>query len=112
MKKCKYCQADLAENGTFCPKCGKDNAEEVAPEETVVSVPEEVVEAASVEEEATAPETGEEAVPVEENREEAQEEPAQIKEGAKATPGKIALAVVAVVALLALLIALLVTGLG
>ena len=112
MKKCKYCQADLAENGTFCPKCGKDNAEEVAPEETVVSVPEEVVEAASVEEEATAPETGEEAVPVEENREEAQEEPVQIKEGAKATPGKIALAVVAVVALLALLIALLVTGLG
>ena len=27
MEKCKYCQADLAENSTVCPSCGKDNAE-------------------------------------------------------------------------------------
>ena len=45
MKECKYCGAELAENGTFCPVCGKDNSENAAVEEAVV-----VEEAAPVEE--------------------------------------------------------------
>ena len=24
MSKCKFCQAEMAENGTFCPVCGKN----------------------------------------------------------------------------------------
>ena len=28
MAKCKYCQAELPENTTVCPACGKDNKEE------------------------------------------------------------------------------------
>jgi len=84
MEKCKFCQADLAENGTFCPSCGKNNAEEeITAEETV-------------KEELPA---AEEAAPT-----------AEIKEGVKATPGKIALAIAAVVVLAAALIALIVTG--
>ena len=78
--KCKYCQAELEEGMTVCPACGKEQEEtpaaEVA-EET--SVPETVAEEAP---EAAAPE---------------------IKEGIKATPGKIALAIVAGVVVLALL---------
>lgn len=27
MEKCRFCQADLAENGTFCPNCGRNNAD-------------------------------------------------------------------------------------
>ena len=27
MEKCKFCQAELEENVTLCPACGKDNAE-------------------------------------------------------------------------------------
>lgn len=36
MKQCKYCQAELAENGTFCPVCGKDNSEAETVEEAVI----------------------------------------------------------------------------
>lgn len=36
MGKCKFCQADLAENGKFCPVCGKDNSEIETAEENVV----------------------------------------------------------------------------
>ena len=101
MEKCKYCQAELAENGTFCPNCGRDNAEEETAAETVnaeVSAPaEETVPAASAEEVTNAE------APV--------AEPAEIKEGKKATPGKIALAIGAVVVLAAALIALIVVGL-
>ena len=39
MKTCKFCQAELAENETVCPSCGKDNAEEVAAEEAPVEEP-------------------------------------------------------------------------
>ena len=28
MSKCKYCQAELPEETTICPACGKDNREE------------------------------------------------------------------------------------
>ena len=93
MEKCKFCQGELAENGTFCPHCGKNNAEaEPAAEETVR-------EAEAVEEAAEAP--VEEVVSVE-------EAPAQ--ETKKATPGKIALAVAAVVVLIAVLIAMIAPG--
>ena len=100
MEKCKFCQADLAENGKFCPVCGKNNAEEAAVEETT----DVVAEAA----EETVAETITEETPAEEKA----QEPAapEIKEGAKATPGKIALAVVAVVVLVAVLIALVMGG--
>ena len=27
MEKCKFCQAELEEEVTVCPSCGKDNAE-------------------------------------------------------------------------------------
>lgn len=97
MEKCKYCQAELAENGTFCPVCGRNN------EET-----EEVV---SVEETARAEETLREA-PAEEtvlSEENAVEIPV-MAEKKKATPGKIALAVAAVVVLLAALVALVKVG--
>ena len=40
MEKCKFCQAELAENGKFCPACGKNNAEEVAEEATEAPVEE------------------------------------------------------------------------
>lgn len=84
MKICKYCQAEMAENGNFCPVCGKNNSEE-AVEETVVM------------EETAAP--AEDVI--------AQAEAAvECKEEKKATPGKIAVAVVAVVVLVALLIGL------
>ena len=93
MAKCKYCQAELAENGTFCPSCGRDNAEPETKETVPVQEP-----AAEV------------TAPVEEPVKE--EKPTEIKEGAKATPGKIAVAVAAVVVLVAVLVALLVGGLG
>ena len=83
MSKCKYCQAELAENGKFCPVCGKDNAEaEVA--EAVVAEETAVQEAA--------PEVVEEAPK------------------AKASPAKIATAVVAIVVLAALLISMVAGG--
>lgn len=87
MKKCKYCQAELAENGVFCPVCGKENSAPEDQEETVVL--EETVD----EETLSAAEEGKTEKP-------------------KASPAKIAIAVVAVVVLAAVLIALLVNGLG
>lgn len=117
MEKCKYCQAELAENGTVCPSCGKDNAETEVTEEVVTAAEETAAEEAAPAEEAAA---AQEVSPVEEVSAEeapaaetpAEEVPAEIKEGMKATPGKIALAVAAVVVLLAALIALIVAGLG
>ena len=105
MEKCKFCQADLAEDTLVCPSCGKDNAEAV--EETVVETvlpAEETVtteDVAAAEETAAEAETGsEETVPAEEAK----------GEPKKATPGKIALAVGAIVVLAAVLIALLMAG--
>lgn len=110
MEKCKYCEAELPEGSTVCPNCGKDNAAEAVPvEETAAetapvedSLPEEQTEEAPA------------AVPAGEGTPEPQaaEEPlsAEIQEGVKATPGKIAVAVAAVVVLAAVLIALLVAG--
>lgn len=102
MAKCKYCQAELAENGTFCPNCGRDNAEpETAPVEETIPVQE-----SAAEETASAEMTAPAEEPVKE------EQTAEIKEGIKATPGKIAVAAAAVVVLVAVLVALLVNGLG
>ena len=113
MDKCKFCQAELAENGTFCPSCGRDNAEEAiiteeaapaAEEVTAETTPAEAVPAEEVPtEEAPAEEVPAEETPAEETAADAAPEK-------KATPAKIALAVTAVVVLLALLIAMVVPG--
>ena len=115
MEKCKFCQAELAENGKFCPACGKNNAEEVA-EETVEAVTEateetvtEIVEETA--EETVAEETVSEEAASEETAEEKSEEPsAEIVEGAKATPAKIAIAIALVVVLIGALMAMVLGG--
>ena len=104
MEKCKFCQADLAENGTFCPKCGKDNAEN-AEETAVVEIP--AAETEPAEAEMTAPVQEEPPAQEEKTEETPAEAPAEEK---KATPTKIALAVAAVVVLIAVLIAMIVPG--
>ena len=103
MEKCKFCDAQLEEGVMLCPNCGADNAEaeETAAVETV--------------EETVVPEAAEEtceAAPAEETVEEAAEEVTEIKEGKKATPGKIALAVIAIVVLIAMIVGLLAAGMG
>lgn len=114
MEKCKFCQAELAENDTVCPSCGKDNAPEQAESVPEAVQPEaaEEVQAQEVTSDSCAANVEAEtsAAPVEEARQDAQEP--QIQEGLKATPGKIALMAAAVVVLLAVLIALIVAGLS
>lgn len=106
MKLCKYCQAELAENGSFCPVCGKNNSEE-APEAVLA------VEETAIPEVETAIPEEETAIPEEETVAPAEEAAApEIREAKKATPAKIAAAVVAVVVLIALLIGLLAGGMG
>ena len=85
--KCKYCQAELEEGATLCPVCGKEQLEETVPVEEIAPVEEAVAE------------------------EPVKQAPPEIKEGIKATPGKIALAVVAGIVVLALLVAMVVSGL-
>lgn len=109
MAKCKYCQEELAENGAFCPHCGKNNAQEEVEEVTTPVVDAAPVETAEETAPAAAETPSEETAPAAEATEEGGPE---IKEGRKATPGKIAIAVAAVVVLLAALIALIVSGLG
>ena len=94
--KCNYCGADLVDGNPICPACGKENLPEQEPvsEEVLTEV---------TEEPAAEPEVSEAA--------EATETPAvEIKEGMKATPGKIALAVVSGVLLLAVLISVIISG--
>lgn len=127
MEKCKFCQAELEEGSTLCPSCGKDNAEAeetleaaaaaeetTASEETTVSaeaVSEETV-SAGEETEKPAGDKAEAAEEASQPEAEAAGEATEIKSGAKATPGKIALAVAAVVVLVAILVALIVAGTG
>lgn len=100
---CKYCGAELEEGSTLCPVCGKDNAvaeeqetvlEEMVTEEKISeSIGEEVEDTAEVSD------CGEPAADPE------------VKTGAKLSPGKIALIVVAAVALVAVLVSVIVFGL-
>ena len=95
--KCIHCQAELEEGVTLCPECGTENAEAQAVEETAetVQAPEETVQEQTPEEIETQ-----------------EEETNEIREGVKATPGKIAIAVAAVVVLVAVLAALIVAGIA
>lgn len=82
MEKCKYCQAELEENSTVCPACGKDNAEP------------------AVEVQNMTPETVDTA-----------EAPAEEKsKGVLVSPGKLAAAAAVFVVLVAVIVALLVSG--
>ena len=106
MNKCKFCQAEMAENGSFCPVCGKNNMEEVTEETVVSEMP--------AEETAAAETPVEEIVPAEVPTEEAiaAQEEAFAEEMPKPSAGKIGIAVAAVVLLLAVLIALLAGGMN
>lgn len=98
MEKCKFCQAELEENSTVCPVCGKDNAaEEENVELSAGAEP-------AVEEEAAAQEAPAEEAPAEEVP--AEEVPAEEKK----SPVKAALAVISVLAVVALLVALVIGG--
>lgn len=118
MEKCKFCQAELAENGTFCPNCGRNNAEDAqetgVTEETVSQEAAPAQEAEPVQQPAPAQESEavQEAAPTRESEIAQEAAPAaeEAKPEKKATPGKIALAVAAVVVLAAALIALLMAG--
>lgn len=112
MEKCKYCQADLEENSTICPVCGKDNAPEI-PEE----LPETTVETAPAEAEEKAAENTAEATSAEDSAPEsepaapaAQEAPDEDAgpQAKKVPSGKNTSTVVGAVALLLVLIAALV----
>ena len=83
MEKCKFCQAELEENVTVCPSCGKDNAEA---EDTVAPECEAPIE-----------EAAEESVP-------------EIKPGKKSSPALVAALVVMILALAALMVALVIGG--
>lgn len=96
--KCRYCQAEMSEEEKLCPECGKPQDEQ-APAVEETNAPAEV--AASKEK----------PMPFETEGYEKPEQ-TEIKEGVKATPGKIALAVAAVVVILAVLVALIVGGLS
>ena len=116
MEKCKFCQAELEENVTLCPACGKEQGEEIAPaEETAAAEAAAAGETAAAEqtaeeapEEASAEEAAAEEAPAEEAEEKAQE--AAPAEKPKASPAKITAAVVALVLVLALLIAAVANG--
>ena len=108
--KCKYCQAEMEENVTICPACGKEQETGAAAE--VETVEEVVTEEVAVEEIPAAEEAPEtEETPVAEETPAEQEPAAEIKEGVKATPGKIALAIAAGVVVLALLVAMVISSL-
>ena len=90
--KCNHCGADLVDGNPICPDCGKENLPELEP------VFEETVPETTVEPEAT------------EVVETAEVPAAETQTRVKATPGKIAMAVVSGVVLLAVLIGLIISG--
>lgn len=101
MEKCKFCGAELEEEVTLCPACGKD----IAADETEQPPAEEAAretKAAEVTESAEETEAGEET--------KAKEECAEDFEKSAVTPKKIALSVVAIVLLLAIIAGLLTMG--
>lgn len=94
---CKYCNAELPEEVTLCPVCGKEQEEVV--EETAAT--EEIVAEETVAEAAT-----EEAVP------EAEEAPEAEAAPAKASTKKTTTAVIAIVLVIGILIGIVAGGLG
>ena len=93
MEKCKFCGAELEENSSVCPDCGKDNALQTdAPAEETVTAPE--AESASAEAQDA---------PAEE-----QKEPAQ--SGVLLTPGTLAVIVGVFLLLVAVIVGLVVSG--
>ena len=132
MEKCKFCQSELAENGTFCPNCGKDNSVEGQPLYSITKIgekqnssgdwhvsfkdfehrdPLEEFISSKEEKDVSVSESAVESAEQAAQEETAAEETsAEIKEGIKATPAKIALAIAAVVVLLAVLVALITMG--
>lgn len=68
MDKCKFCEAELEENSTVCPSCGKDNAPEAVEEvpAEAAEIPEEAVAEPVQEEDAAQPQ--QETAPVQENK--------------------------------------------
>lgn len=111
---CKYCNAELPEEVTLCPVCGKEQqeAEEVCTETTETCAETAAAEELLSAEEATTAEADpvEETVPEESCECAAENAEPEVKEPAKPTPGKIALAVVAGIVVLATLISLIVSG--
>lgn len=97
---CKFCNAEMEEESTLCPACGKDNAET----EETCQVDDEVMVAGDVELEAS-----EEAQAVEVPAEKPVPEP---KERRKMTSGKLAVIYVAVLAVIAVLAVVVLMGLG
>ena len=109
---CKFCNAELPEEMTCCPVCGKENLEEAVVDEAA----EEIVEAA--EEGMTTEETAEEAVTSEETAEEAvsseETEEAVAEEAPKQKPKLwlVILAIIGAVALLGVLVGAVLYGVG
>ena len=115
---CKFCNGQLPEDVTLCPHCGKEQEAEQVADEVTEEVTEkaigEVAETATAEA-STAAETPEsteaqtDKLPFAKDYE--AQVPAESGKAAKASPGKIALAVVAGVLVLAILVSILATGL-
>ncbi len=110
MEKCKFCEAELEEESTLCPQCGKDNAE-LTEQEEVPALEEAVEETEEVceETEETEETAGEDAdaVAEEEAEEQAEEEAAPVKKG---KTGLIALTVAVLVLLIGFLAAMVLSG--
>lgn len=107
MKQCKFCQAQLAEDSSICPSCGRDNDQ--PQQEPAAEQAEETVQETVEAQEAAAEPQPEQPAQEEAAEEKSEELAAPIKEGVR-SPGKIALAVAGIVVLLAVLIALVVSG--
>ena len=107
MKQCKFCQAQLAEDSSICPSCGRDNDQ--PQQESAAEQAEETVQETVEAQEAAAEPQPQQPAQEEAAEEKPEELAAPIKEGVR-SPGKIALAVAGIVVLLAVLIALVVSG--
>lgn len=108
MEKCRFCNADLEENNSLCPSCGKDNAPEQTPEEVMTAPKTEDIPPEADAAEPEAPAAGEEAA--EKEPSDAAEPSREIKKGILVSPGMIAAAAGVFVVLIAIVVALVVSG--